>query len=82
MAKDLVSFLKSCNFSSAQKFEHIPNAVETIKKFQEPTDYNFVYSVTSPYHGDDHSHTETKTGDTTAGQYRVALPDGRLQVRD
>ena len=24
---------------------------------------------------------ETKTGDTTEGQYRVALPDGRMQVR-
>ena len=26
-------------------------------------------------------HQETKTGDTTAGQYRVALPDGRMQVK-
>merc|ERR550534_2838260 len=46
----------------------------------EQTDYEFVYSVKAPYHGDDHSHQETKTGDTTAGQYRVALPDGRIQI--
>ena len=30
---------------------------------------------------DIYNNQETKTGDTTEGQYRVALPDGRMQVR-
>ena len=48
--------------------------------FQVPTNYDFIYTVHSPYTGDDHSHTEKKTEGLTEGQYRVRLPDGRTQV--
>ena len=32
------------------------------------------------YSGDDFSHSETKNGYKTEGEYRVALPDGRTQI--
>merc|ERR1719483_293833 len=36
-----------------------------------PKDYNFEYKVKDDYYGDDFSHSETKTGYITAGEYRV-----------
>ncbi len=32
------------------------------------------------YSGDDFSHSETRDGLQTSGEYRVALPDGRVQI--
>merc|ERR550517_1072531 len=64
----------------AEPVQHVQPAHHYVDPYATHTDYEFVYSVKAPYHGDDHSHQETKTGDTTAGQYRVALPDGRMQI--
>ena len=46
--------------------------------FQE--NYNFGYAVKDDLSGDDFSHQVTNDGRKTKGEYRVALPDGRVQV--
>ena len=48
--------------------------------FQGPSNYAFGYSVNDEYTGEDFSHTEVRDGYTTSGEYRVALPDGRIQI--
>lgn len=47
---------------------------------QGPSNYAFGYSVNDEYTGEDFSHTEVRDGYTTSGEYRVALPDGRIQI--
>ena len=42
--------------------------------------FNFGYAVKDDKHGDDFSHQVANDGATTNGEYRVALPDGRVQV--
>ena len=50
------------------------------REFQGPSNYAFGYSVNDKHAGEDFSHTEIRDGYTTSGEYRVALPDGRLQI--
>ncbi|XP_042880420.1 pro-resilin-like [Penaeus japonicus] len=45
-----------------------------------PAKYNFGYEVVDPDSGNDFGHSETRNGDNTSGQFRVLLPDGRVQV--
>ena len=47
---------------------------------EEEENYNFGYAVKDSSQGDDFSHQESHQGDLTRGEYRVALPDGRVQV--
>ena len=47
---------------------------------QGPSNYAFGYSVKDDYSGDDFSHNEVRDGYKTEGEYRVALPDGRVQI--
>ena len=47
---------------------------------QIPKQYEFGYAVKDDYSGDDFSHKETRDEHMTQGEYRVALPDGRVQV--
>ena len=42
--------------------------------------YNFGYAVKDDKHGDDFSHQVSNDGVKSNGEYRVALPDGRVQV--
>ncbi|XP_068227573.1 cuticle protein 8-like [Palaemon carinicauda] len=42
--------------------------------------YEFGYEVNAPEYGNDFAHAESRDGDTTSGQYRVLLPDGRVQI--
>ncbi|KAK7084530.1 hypothetical protein SK128_014664 [Halocaridina rubra] len=42
--------------------------------------YDFTYSVRDDDTGAAYSHEEERHGDTTKGEYRVSLPDGRLQI--
>ncbi|XP_045131254.1 pro-resilin-like [Portunus trituberculatus] len=42
--------------------------------------YEFGYEVNAPDYGNDFAHAERREGDDTSGQYRVLLPDGRIQV--
>ena len=45
-----------------------------------PTPYNYEYGVNSPHHGSVFSQKETRDNYNTAGEYRVNLPDGRIQI--
>lgn len=47
---------------------------------QVPKNYAFFYAVKDKASGDDFSHTQAHNGRATQGEYRVRLPDGRLQV--
>ncbi|XP_063229933.1 nematocyst expressed protein 4-like [Bacillus rossius redtenbacheri] len=42
--------------------------------------YDFNYAVKDDYHGNDFSRNEVSDGDVVQGEYRVQLPDGRLQI--
>ncbi|KAK7068512.1 hypothetical protein SK128_014195 [Halocaridina rubra] len=42
--------------------------------------YEFGYEVKAPEYGNDFAHAENRDGDSTSGQYRVLLPDGRTQI--
>ena len=48
---------------------------------EEEGNYNFGYAVKDSRQGDDFSHQVSHQGDLTSGEYRVALPDGRVQVQ-
>ena len=50
------------------------------KEEEEEGNYNFGYAVKDSRQGDDFSHQVSHQGDLTSGEYRVALPDGRVQV--
>ena len=45
-----------------------------------PPAYDYTYAVADSYHGVDFGANENRNGYLTNGQYRVALPDGRIQV--
>jgi len=42
--------------------------------------YDFNYAVKDDYYGTDYSHNAISDGDVVKGEYRVQLPDGRLQI--
>ncbi|XP_037086102.1 pro-resilin-like [Pollicipes pollicipes] len=42
--------------------------------------YNFDWAVQEPDFGNDFNHQEQSDGVVTSGEYRVNLPDGRVQV--
>jgi hypothetical protein len=42
--------------------------------------YDFNYAVKDDYYGTDYSHNAVSDGDVVKGEYRVQLPDGRLQI--
>ncbi|XP_063592184.1 uncharacterized protein LOC134769386 [Penaeus indicus] len=52
----------------------------TCKSLSLSAKYNFGYEVVDPESGNDFGHSETRNGDNTSGQFRVLLPDGRVQV--
>ncbi|KAK7085844.1 hypothetical protein SK128_025214 [Halocaridina rubra] len=49
-------------------------------KHEKAKKYDYRYNVGSLYHGTAYRHQEKSDGDTVHGEYRVRLPDGRLQV--
>lgn len=42
--------------------------------------YDFNYVVKDDYYGTDYAHNAISDGDQVKGEYRVQLPDGRLQI--
>ncbi|XP_069698111.1 pro-resilin-like [Periplaneta americana] len=42
--------------------------------------FDFNYAVKDDYYGTDYSHNAISDGDVVKGEYRVQLPDGRLQI--
>lgn len=48
--------------------------------FQQKKDYAFSYIVRDHSTGDDFSHRQSQNSKATKGEYRVKLPDGRVQI--
>lgn len=48
--------------------------------FQQRKNYAFSYKVVDHLTGDDFSHTQSQNSQATNGEYRVKLPDGRVQI--
>lgn len=42
--------------------------------------FDFSYAVKDDYYGTDFAHSANSNGDQVRGEYRVLLPDGRLQI--
>lgn len=47
---------------------------------QQKKNYEFSYKVVDNFNGDDFSHTQSQDSGATNGEYRVKLPDGRVQI--
>ncbi|XP_049882222.1 uncharacterized protein LOC126378099 [Pectinophora gossypiella] len=48
--------------------------------YDHASNYAFSYTVKDQKTGDDFSHSQHSTGSSTNGEYRVRLPDGRMQI--
>ncbi|XP_049832389.1 pro-resilin-like [Schistocerca gregaria] len=48
--------------------------------YEPPKPYEFGYAVRDYSTGNDYTRREASDGNTVHGEYRVALPDGRIQV--
>ncbi|KAF9407888.1 hypothetical protein HW555_012241 [Spodoptera exigua] len=53
---------------------------ENSKEYNHGDNYAFSYTVKDHKTGDDFSHSQQSTGSATNGEYRVRLPDGRMQI--
>ena len=42
--------------------------------------YQFQWEVKAPEFGNDYSHQQSSDGKVTQGEYRVLLPDSRVQI--
>ncbi len=51
-----------------------------LKTLQAPKPYKFGYAVRDDKSQNDYSHHQESDGHVTTGSYRVALPDGRVQI--
>ncbi|XP_045123748.1 uncharacterized protein LOC123511797 [Portunus trituberculatus] len=56
------------------------HAASTSKPQRQSRGYRYGYEVNSQHHGTSFGHHERSDGNTVQGEYRVQLPDGRLQV--
>ena len=54
--------------------------IQFVFLFFQPKPYSFTYGVKDDYSGADFSRVEERTGAVTKGSYKVALPDGRVQI--
>ena len=63
----------------AYKPAHKP-AYHAEPEYEGPAVYQYGYAVKDDYSGANFESTENRDGYATAGSYRVALPDGRIQT--
>lgn len=61
--------------SSSKQFHLISHLIPFQKR-----NYAFSYKVVDAKTGDDFSHTQSQNAKATNGEYRVKLPDGRIQI--
>lgn len=59
---------------------HTKRGTHWLRCLLQTKPYNFGYSVKDFNQGTDFKQQETSDGNTVKGQYRVQLPDGRLQI--
>ncbi|KAI5639572.1 insect cuticle protein domain-containing protein [Phthorimaea operculella] len=62
----------------ARSYQH--NDVRDDIDYDHNSNYAFSYTVKDHKTGDDFSHSQHSTGSATNGEYRVRLPDGRMQI--
>ncbi|XP_046676055.1 extensin-2-like [Homalodisca vitripennis] len=67
------------------QFPDVPDSVKPTKSHTPgyitvPKNYAFAYAVKDRQSGDDFSHKQAHNGQSTKGEYRVRLPDGRTQI--
>ncbi|KAJ2943215.1 hypothetical protein O0L34_g18926 [Tuta absoluta] len=62
----------------ARSYQH--NDVRDDIDYDHNSNYAFSYTVKDHKTGDDFSHSQQSTGSATNGEYRVRLPDGRMQI--
>ncbi|CAK1549326.1 unnamed protein product [Leptosia nina] len=60
--------------------EQYRNDVSREQDYSENQNYAFSYVVKDQKNGDDFSHKQQSVGSATNGEYRVRLPDGRVQI--
>ncbi|KAJ8922176.1 hypothetical protein NQ315_004111 [Exocentrus adspersus] len=67
---------------AAQVLSYPPEKLAKYKTVseQQGKDYAFSYKVVDRLRGDDFSHSQTRNSKATSGEYRVKLPDGRVQI--
>ncbi|KAK9886855.1 hypothetical protein WA026_018504 [Henosepilachna vigintioctopunctata] len=58
----------------------VPVYSATVPFIDEQKKYAFSYKVVDHLTGDDFSHTQSQNEKATRGEYRVKLPDGRVQI--
>merc|ERR1712113_1138128 len=59
---------------------HAPHPAPGYAEPVAPPVYNYQYGVNDPHYGPVFSQTEQRDNYDTAGEYRVNLPDGRVQI--
>merc|ERR1712038_680091 len=59
---------------------HKPAPYHPEPAYDEPAVYQYGYAVADDYSGANFAQNENRDGYATAGEYRVALPDGRTQI--
>uniref|UniRef100_A0A8D9AHX6 Pro-resilin n=1 Tax=Cacopsylla melanoneura TaxID=428564 RepID=A0A8D9AHX6_9HEMI len=65
----------SGNYPTYNEEGHLPGHVHV-----PSAPYEVNYAVKDDYYGTDYSHNAVSNGDQVTGEYRVQLPDGRLQI--
>ncbi|XP_052128723.1 pro-resilin-like [Frankliniella occidentalis] len=66
----------------AQEARHHSRRAEDNYEDEQDIVYDFSYEVKDPHTGNDFGHRQSRANGLTQGQYRVLLPDGRMQVVD
>ncbi|XP_045533662.1 uncharacterized protein LOC123720877 [Pieris brassicae] len=70
----------SLGYTNQQPAEQYNTGVSSEQDYSEGQNYAFSYIVKDHKNGDDFSHKQQSVGSATNGEYRVRLPDGRLQI--
>ncbi|KAK3917385.1 Pro-resilin [Frankliniella fusca] len=65
-----------------QEARHYSRRADDNYEDEQDIVYDFSYEVKDPHTGNDFGHRQSRANGLTQGQYRVLLPDGRMQVVD
>lgn len=58
----------------------LQGAAQTVQESEAGMPYQFNWQVQAPEFGNDYSHQQSSDGRVTQGEYRVLLPDSRVQI--
>ncbi|XP_032524493.2 pro-resilin-like [Danaus plexippus] len=74
------SYLPPNSFTGNGNYDHGGQNDHHKDHDSEPKSYEFGYSVKDAKSGNDYDRKETSDGHVVRGEYRVQLPDGRVQI--